>query len=110
MFKVNDMVQYGAEGVCKITEIARREFRGQSMQYYVLKPVYSNSNASIFVPVDNKALAEKMHRVLSAEEIYSLIRNMPQEKLLWIENEAERRERYKEILLKGDRSEIVRMI
>lgn len=110
MYQVDDMVQYGAEGVCRITEITTREFQGQCAQYYVLKPIYSNSNASIFVPVNSETLSSKIHKVLSAEEIYALIQNMPEEQLIWIEDEAQRRDRYKEILLSGDREEIIRMI
>ncbi len=35
---------------------------------------------------------------------------MPDEKSIWIENENHRKERYQQILKKGDREELVRLI
>ena len=67
------------------------------MEYYVLKPIY-NDTSTIYVPVHNEKLTGKMRRILSAEEIYRLIRSMPDVDSEWVENEAERKETYKEIL------------
>ena len=39
MFQINDTVVYGAQGVCRIEEISKREMAGKAMEYYVLKPV-----------------------------------------------------------------------
>ena len=79
------------------------------MRYYVLKPVY-NSNSTVYVPVDNETLTAKMRRVLSAAEIYEIIRAIPSESSMWIEDENERKEKYREILQRGDRMELVRII
>ena len=43
MFQINDTVVYGAQGVCRIEEISKREMAGKAMEYYVLKPVYAVS-------------------------------------------------------------------
>lgn len=109
MYKVNDTVLYGTHGVCKITDITEKTFDGKTIEYYVLKPVY-DEKSTIFVPVNNKALATKMHSVLSPDEIYDLIKTMPEENPIWIENEAVRKERYKEIITAGDRRELVILI
>ena len=109
MFQVNDMIVYGAHGVCRIAEIEERDFNGSSIEYYILKPVY-DEKATIFVPVLNDRLTAKMQRVLSKDEIEALIESMPNEDTLWIENEMQRKERYKEIVSRGDRTELVGMI
>ena len=108
-FNIGDTVLYCSHGVCKIAEISKKKFNGMIVEYYVLKPVY-NDSSTIFVPSDNEALTAKMHRILSAEEIYSLIKAMPEEEQIWIEDEPQRRERYKEILSGSDRTELIRLI
>lgn len=110
MFEKEDIILYGVHGVCKITELVEREYGGVSKQYYVLKPMYNDNTSILYVPVDSQALVSKMKRVLSAEEIYALIRSMPKEQAIWIEDERERKARYKEILEHGERFELVGMI
>ncbi len=109
MYAVNDMVLYGRNGACKIVDITKREVAGSSIEYYVLQPVY-NQASTIFVPTGNQTLTGKMRQVLSADEIHALIRSLPDEQSLWIEDEEERRARYSEILSGGNRRDIVRMI
>ncbi|MFR6343653.1 MAG: CarD family transcriptional regulator [Christensenellales bacterium] len=109
MYQPNDTVLYGVHGVCKVREIAQRSYDGQTREYYVLCPLYHDSSV-LYVPVDNKALTEKIHAVLSAEQIRALIQSMPQEGALWIEDEKKRKVVYKEILERGDRKELVGMI
>lgn len=109
MYQVNDAVLYGAQGVCRIVEIAEKDFGGTSREYYVLKPVFHESS-TIFVPVTNEALTAKMKRILSVEEIHGLIHGMPEEASIWIENDAVRKEKYKELLMSGDRMALIRLI
>lgn len=109
MFRINDTVVYGAQGVCRIEGITKREMGGRSMEYYVLKPVY-DSSSTLFVPVSNDKLVARMRRVSSPEEITALIKAMPEEDADWIENETQRKERYKEVIARGDRVELVKII
>ena len=109
MYQIDDTVLYGTHGVCKITEITEQSFGGIAKKYYILKPIH-NSGSTVYVPIENEILTSKMRRVLSVEEIHSLIRNMPSEKSLWIENEPERKECYKKIIAKGDRQELIQII
>lgn len=109
MFAVNDIILYGLNGACKITDITKREIGGRTVEYYVLRPIYSNAS-TIFVPTNNENLTSRMRQVLSAAEIHALIQSMPQEKSVWIEDENQRREAYKEILSNGDRQELIRLI
>ncbi len=51
-----------------------------------------------------------MRPILSLEEVYFLIKAMPNEPTIWIGNDRERREKYKEIIAKGNRVELVRLI
>ena len=108
-YKVNDVVLYGTDGVCRITEITKKPFRDREVTYYVLKPLFKPSS-TLFVPVDCEKLTSKMHRTLSAEEIHALIQTLPEQRTMWIEDETERKARYKEILAGGDRVQLIQMI
>lgn len=106
---INDTVIYGAEGVCRIVGISKKNLTGTSKEYYVLKPVY-DERSTIFAPVHSEKVQAKMRPVLSREEIHALIDAMPAEDTIWIENELSRREQYKKILADGDRTELIRLI
>ena len=109
MYQVGETVLYGMDGVCKILEIAAKDFGKGPTDYYILKPVYSNGS-TIFVPTGSEELTAKMRRVLSAEEIYALIEAMPEEDTIWIDDENQRKQRYQEILHSDDREGMVQLI
>ncbi|MGL6197673.1 MAG: CarD family transcriptional regulator [Lachnospiraceae bacterium] len=108
-YKVNETILYGTHGVCRITEISERKFGEESMEYYILKPLY-DKKSTLFVPANSEKLLKKMRRVLTVEEIYDLIKAMPDQNTIWIENESERKDKYKEILSKGNRKDLVCLI
>ncbi len=109
MFQVNDVIVYGAQGVCQIAAVEEKNISGAKKQYYVLKPV-KDPGATIYAPTDNVQVLKKMRRLLTEQEINHLIDSMPEEKTLWIVNDNERKECYKNILAAGDHSELIRMI
>jgi len=109
MLGVHDVVLYGTEGACEITEIARKDFGAGAAEYYVLRPVY-RKNATVFVPTQNRALVARMRRVLSAEEIEKIIEEMPGESCIWIPDESLRKEEYRKILAGGDSRELIRLV
>ncbi len=108
-FKVNDMVLYGFDGVCKITDITRKTVCGKTLNYYVLKPM-ATDRSTFYVPVDNPKSTEKMKKVLSPEEITKLIHSMPRSEDMWIENENKRKEVYRQIIADNDREQIIAVI
>ncbi len=109
LFKQNDFVVYGAEGVCRIIDIAKRRFYHTEREYYILVPVHKEAS-TIYVPVGNKKLEAKMHWILSPGEIYQLIDSMPEQDDIWIENETQRKNAYQEILRNGKHTELIALI
>lgn len=109
MFGINDTVIYGTDGACKITEVVQKEIGGKTADYFVLRPVYDHS-ATIFVPIDNPKLMSRMRKVMSSDEVYDLIHSMPDEETIWIENESERKEKYKSIIAGGDGRKLVQIV
>ncbi len=109
MFKVNDTVIYSPCGVCRIDEIAERDFSGEPVMYYILRPVGESKN-TFYVPVNNRQLTSQMRSILSEKELEKLIAIMPDEDYIWIENDSQRKEEYRRILQSGDRKELIRLI
>lgn len=110
MFSINDYVIYGTTGICKIVDIRKKCFGMDTEKtYYILQPVYSN-NSTIYVPIDNDSVTKKMQPILTTEEIYDLIKTMPDEKTFWIADDNLRKEKYIEILKTGDRKELIKLI
>ena len=109
MYNINDTVMYASYGVCRITSIVKRDFSGEDIEYYVLQPV-SDSKNTFYVPTSFGTLRDKMRRVYSREEVEELINVMPDEKLIWIDNDSERKEAYRNIIESGDRIQLVKLI
>ena len=109
MYQVNESVLYGMQGVCKIVEIVKRNFDQKICEYYVLQPVY-DEKATIFIPTQSEKLTAKMRHVLTKQEVFDIIREMPEQQPNWIENESARKERYQQILAEGDCGELVKII
>ncbi|MPM28908.1 hypothetical protein SDC9_75445 [bioreactor metagenome] len=109
MFIKDDLVVYGSEGVCRVTNISTRKFGNADREYYILVPV-NDVKSTIYVPVGNKKLEFKMHKVLSSIEINELISCMPQQEGLWIDNEILRKQKYQDILRNGKHLELISLI
>ena len=109
MFSVGNIVLYGMQGICEISEITEKKFKSDVIKYYVLVPVFDKSS-KIFVPTENKTLTAKMRRILSKQEILDIIEAMPEDEIIWISDDGERKEKYKEILSGGDRTKIIKLI
>lgn len=109
MFQIGETVLYGTEGVCTIDRVEEMKVGKTKANYYVLRPVYHESS-TIFVPVDNEALLAKMRRILSKEEIQTILQNLNDEEIEWIEDANERKLAFQSILTAGDRTQIVRLI
>ena len=109
MFKVNDVIVYGTQGVCRIACIEEKTISGKTSNYYVLKPV-NDGGSTIFAPTDNEYILRKMHRLLTEEEINTLIDSMRNEDVLWINNDSDRKEHYRKVLAKGDHTELIKTL
>ena len=107
MFAKNDYIIYGTTGVCKITGIEKRKFNNIEKEYYILKPAY-DSNSTIYAPIDNDMI--NIRKIMTVKEVYDLIRTMPDNGPIWIDDINLRKGKYNEILKKGNKVELVKLI
>lgn len=108
-FEIGDTVLYGIDGVCKITDIVRKNFKGRMINYYVLHPVF-NDRSVLYVPKDNKESVARMRHALTSRQIKLIFKKTPNRQCKWIENENERKAYFKEILYGGDSKELVKLV
>lgn len=111
MFKENDYVNYGQKGICKIDEISEFDFGPDRKKrlYYVLKPVF-DKNSKIYVPVKNEELTNCMRKILTEDEINSIILSIKNEKICWIKDHKQRTEKFNRILKQRDERQLLQMI
>ena len=109
MFQINDVVVYGAQGVCKIVGTQNQKIDGVGKTFFVLKPA-DDRGATFYVPTWNEKALAKMRKVMTKQDVDALIDSMPKKKPVWIANENERKETYKRILAGGNQAQIISMI
>ena len=102
MFKVNDVVMYASYGVCEIAAIEEKDFSGENVEYYILRPI-SDSRNTFYVPTNKEALTQQMRRVYTKSEVEELIKAIPDAKLINIDDDSQRKEKFREIISGGDR-------
>ena len=62
MFKINDIVVYGSQGICQIVGIDDQKVDGTVKKYFVLKP--ENNKGATFMSLHGmKRLGEKCERL-----------------------------------------------
>ena len=111
MFEIGSYVSYRAEGVCVICDIREERFGalGDAAKYYILSPV-GDEKSTVFVPMENEELLSLMRPLLSAEEILSLVSELRDERLEWIEESRLRNLKFREILSLGDRKQLIVLV
>lgn len=75
MFKINELVVYGNEGVCRIEDIRKIDIANidNNKLYYILNPIYSPGKV-VYAPIDTKVF---MRSVISSDAALSLIEQIP---------------------------------
>lgn len=109
MFEVGEYIIYGNTGVCKVEEVAKMAAPGTKIDrlYYALEPVY-DKGCRLFTPVDNQKVM--MRPVLTKQEADELIQRIKDIDTLWVSDEKNREQIYKEAIRTCNCEEWVRII
>lgn len=109
MHKPGDKVIYGLHGVCEICNIEIRTVDKMRREYYVLQPLGDRGDR-FYVPMDNEAALSKLRPLLTKQQLENIFSDEYAENDYWIENENQRRQRYREIINSGDRTAVVGLV
>lgn len=109
MFQLGDQVIYGIHGLCRILELETRKIDKKLIEYYVLEPI-EQPGARFYVPTQNQAAVSKLQRVLTRQELDELLQTVGNNADAWINDENQRKLRYRELINSGDRASLISMI
>lgn len=108
MFKINDYIMYGTTGVCEVIDIKEEKFiNSTKKECYVLRPIYCK-NTIIKIPTDNNKIS--MRKIISKDEINSLIKNIHNKDIISIDDDKERAEKFKSMLKNGTCEDLIILI
>ena len=108
MFKINDYIMYGMTGVCKVIDITNEKFiNGEKRNCYVLSPVHKD-NTIIKIPLDNNKIP--MRKIISKQDVTSLINDMSNIEILWMDDEKKRNIEFKKMLKSGKCEELIKLL
>lgn len=101
MFKPGEYIHHGSSGLCRVEEVTKLNVSGadKDRQYYRLTPMEGQGGV-IFTPVDNQKV--QMRRAMNSEEAQALIDSIPEIQELWIAEEKQREQNYKQALKSPD--------
>lgn len=109
MFQLGDRVVYGIHGVCSIIDIEQRIVNRSKVEYYVLNPL-DQPDTRFYIPVHNQVAVAKLRPVLTREELDALLRSGEADQNAWISDENQRKQRYRELIVSGDRAALICMV
>ncbi len=109
MFSIGDYVMYGAEGVCRIVAIEELDLTGESLPYYRLAPE-SDRSSTIFVPIANSILTDRIKPMLTEDEVRALLKEKSEGAFEWTDSTNLRKVRYQEIINGGDRRRTLALV
>lgn len=111
MFQKGSYVAYRSEGACVISDVRTESFgtaNGTEL-YYVLSPI-REPRSTVFVPVKNENLVAFMRPLMSAAEITDMVNGERDARVEWLSDSRARGASFKEILARGDRRELIRLV
>lgn len=96
MFEINEYINCGNNGVCKIIDTVKKTLSGgRIVDYYQLEPVYENKS-TVFAPINNGKIA--MRKIMTEGEVSKLIESIPSIEVIEIENDKLCEKKYKEVM------------
>ena len=115
MYQKGEFIIYGSKGVCEITDISTINLGSskgmiksdKNRLYYILCPM-NDREGKVFIPVDSEKTI--MRRILSAEEAKELIEGISEIENLWVTDERQREQNYRQAIGSCDCRELVKVI
>ena len=109
MFAQGDLVMYGIHGVCRVIAKEIRKLSKKKMEYYVMESV-DQPGTQYFVPTQNKNAVAKMRKMMTKEELNTLLRSEKAHEDTWIADENERKQYYRDLITTADHAGMVATI
>lgn len=109
MFKENDLVLYAGHGVCRILDSEIKVVDKKKVEYFVLEPV-EQPGTRFYVPKHNATAVGKMRHILNKREIDALLQSVKEMEFVWIDDENQRKQKYRDVLSSVDHNTLICMM
>ena len=109
MYQTGDRVVYGSHGVCCVASFEERVIDRKIVQYLALEPV-GQEGARYLVPTHNPAAMAKLRKMLTKQEMETLLHSDAVRADAWIRDENTRKQTYRELIAGGDRAKLMAMV
>jgi CarD family transcriptional regulator len=106
MYKVNDVIVYGNNEVCRIENIAIPDFIETNDEYYYLKPL-NNPTSIIYVKANTQ---KPMRSILSKEKAEGLLKELSSTEAVYDKNNKIREKEFHDIIRSCDCEQLLRML
>ncbi len=109
MFNIGDLLFYGTNGVCRVSEICSSPFdSSDTRSFYKLTPISDHSSLVIYTPVDNTQVI--IRSLISKEEAEALVSRLSAIEKITVAIEKYRKDAYREAIRDGMPEGFVRII
>lgn len=109
MYQVGQQVVYGIHGVCKILDVEIKTVDRKKISYFVLEPL-DQPGARFYIPAENPVALKKISPLMTGEELNALLSSVDKSKAAWVEDENQRKLRFRELIGSGDRKALLEMV
>lgn len=106
-FEVGEYVVYCGCEICRVCASEKKDFGGTEKEYFVLSPVVSEKS-SYYIPID--IVDTKLRKLLTKEEILSIIDAMPTAVAHWTNDINERKNRYSQTIHGNNYGKLIEMM
>lgn len=109
MFKKDDLIMCGGHGVCRVVDVVGNPIDrlDKKRKYYLLSPVFEKGS-TVYTPVDSDKVI--MRPIMTKEEAEALIARITEIETVWIQEEKNREQMYKEAIRTYDCDTLVEII
>lgn len=109
MFNIGDLLFYGTNGVCRVSEICSSPFdSSDTRSFYKLTPIAENTSLVIYTPVENTQVV--MRSLISKEEAEALLARIASIEKVSVSIEKHRKDAYRETIREGNPEGFVKII
>lgn len=109
MYEVGEYIVKPFSGVCRIEKIMHLDVSGADKKrlYYLLIPI-NDKSGKIYMPTDTAD--SHVRKAMNETDALKVIENIPEIAEIWIENEKQREQKFKEVIRSCNPDELVGII
>lgn len=109
MYQNGDWVMYGIHGVCRVAGTEKQLVNRKRTEYLVLESL-SQTESKFYLPTANPTAMAKIKAVLPAQELRDLLASEEIREDVWIQEENQRKQTYRDLISSGDRTALLKMV